>query len=639
VQVEGAVMQALAKLPADRWATAQDLSDALTGAKVVTPPPLNAPAATMPARRSGWREMVAWGVALFGVAAAAWLATRATPAPVAGRFEIAMPESVTVSPLPGPGLALSRDGSMIVVVGVKDGRRALYLRRLDDLTARLVRGTDSALVPTFSPDGRWLLFHAGAGLKKVPVDGGTPQTVADTANPVPASWGDDGRILYVRGNRLWLVSSDGGAPHLLAGPDSSHHFMTYFLPEVLPGSRAALITIVRNRGFNADSAHLGVISLADGRVTDLGVTGSNPHYAAPGYVLFGRHGLWFAAPFSLGRLALTGAPSLLLDGVAPGGNNGARFNVGVASNGTLAFLGASSGVASTIYAVDRRGGVRALTRDPRAFQDARISPDGRHVVVRIGPGDFSGDLWVLDVATGALTRLTTDTSSIRGEWTRDGARVVYSVRKGSNTDRIVSRRWDRPDSETVLMRGPDIQEVALGPVHGLSAVREGGSNANPDILLAPTDSLAAVRRFITSPASEYAPRISPDGRLMAYTSNETGRSEVYLVSIPGPGPRIQVSVDGGDEAMWSPDGGTLYYRGPVRLMTATVLERPAIAVTRRDSLFVDTYERNAWHQAYDVFPNGREFLMTQGPHAVGKFYVMVNWPQLLGTQGRVVEER
>jgi len=192
-----------------------------------------------------------------------------------------------------------------------------------------------------------------------------------------------------------------------------------------------------------------------------------------------------------------------------------------------------------------------------------------------------------------------------------------------------------------------MRELSIGPAHGWSAIRVGDANSGAArIPLAPTDSLGATRSFGNSKANEDGPSVSPDGRVIAYESNESGRSEVYIQPVPGPGPEVAVSVDGGGEPVWSPDGSTLFYRGPTRLMSATVIDRPALAVGRRDSLFADTYRKGFGEAYYDIFPTGREFLMVGPPATVqqagktqvpvplpeSKVYVIVNWTQLIGKQ-------
>ena len=331
------------------------------------------------------------------------------------------------------------------------------------------------------------------------------------------------------------------------------------------------------------------------------------------------------APFSLKKQKVTGPPSLLIDH---------GYGYAVAGNGLLAFVVAPDPNLQSMYVVDAHGTERPLQPAARAFKEPRVSPDGQHIAVRVGQGPVDGGLSIFDMAGGTLTRFTADSESIRGEWTRDGKRIVYVDHAQADTQVVVSRPWDNSGPPLVLAKGgrEDFHQVAVGPPGGWSAVRRGGSSSN-SIFLAPTDTLSAVRLFIRGSPSVLAPRVSPNGHLLAYSSNESGRHEIYLRQIPGPGPVIPVSIDGGTEPIWSADGATLFYRGPKWLMAAAVREQPTIAVTRRDSLFDDAYRRYPQHSAYDVFPNGREFVMTRGPRGVpSELHVIVNWTGMVGKQ-------
>jgi DNA-binding SARP family transcriptional activator/Tol biopolymer transport system component len=588
--------------------------------------------------RSRVPSLVAWGVAAAGLVGTVFFATRRGAEPVFARFVAELPESVTLNVASGgPNVALSRDGRRLAVVGFKGGQRAVYVRGLDDPVLRRVRGTDTADAPSFSPDGQWLLFNVRRRLEKVPVTGGTPQVLADSAAP-GASWGDGDKIVYQRGRAIWIVSSDGANRRQLTAPDTARRFTHYYMPEVLPGGRAALITI--SSGNALESIRLGVVSLEDGSVSDLGIAGSNAHYAS-GHIVFARAGgLVFAVPFAHRKRAITGAAVRVLQNVVMPGDDRAEF--AVAANGTLAFGAAASAQSRAMFRVDRQGVERQLNREMALYNEPRVSPDGRRIAARIGPGLAEGDIWLYDVATGHTTRLTANNTSIRGEWSADGQRIVYTDQSSRDSTFIVSRPWDGSGTATVLLRGPkkpdaaSLQAVAFGPAHGWSALRIGGNSSNPDIWLAPTDTLGAMRPFIATTAVEHAPRVSPHGNLLAYVSNTSGRNEVYVAAIPGPGPRVAVSTDGGTQPVWGRDGTTLYYRGPARLMFATISGRSAPEVVRRDSLFIDRYDRNTTFPAYDVFPDGQTFVMTrtQGTRDAKEstVLVVVNWLQILAAQ-------
>jgi Tol biopolymer transport system component len=301
----------------------------------------------------------------------------------------------------------------------------------------------------------------------------------------------------------------------------------------------------------------------------------------------------------------------------------------VARNGWLVYASNSAAPATSLVVVDQRGIERSLPFESRAYAEPMVSPDGRRLALRISAGAFNaGNIWIYDLQNGTPSRLTSDSVSYRPTWSRDGSRILYVNGKSAET-RILSRPWDNSGTESVLLTRTSLAEIAPGPAGGLSAIRT--LDGPRDIYIAPTDSLAALKPFVTGPADETNPRISPDGKWLAYQSNETGPTEVYMRPIPGPGARIPVSVGGGTLARWSPDGHTLYYRSPTHVMAARLaMQLGQLDVVRRDSLFADRYVKEGEGQGWDVFPNGKEFLFLKGvPAPPAKLMVLVNWQQLM----------
>ncbi|HYV99026.1 MAG TPA: protein kinase [Gemmatimonadaceae bacterium] len=651
--IEAAVEHALEKIPADRWASAKEFSEALAGARPVAAPTHATDArtaanvvTTSTRKRGNARELAAWVLAIAGVATGAYFATRKPPVPALAELSANLPESVSVVAGQAPAVAVSRDGRRMVVIGVNGSRRALYVRDLEGGDYRRINGTDSALAPSLSPDAQWVLFHVAGRLKKVATVGGPAQVVADSASGA-ASWGDGGIIAYERAGQLWTVTTDGANARRVATPDSARRIKRYYLPEVLPGGRFALVTIFRGL-MTADSARLAVVSLENGETVDLDMPGSNPHYAS-GHVLFARiGGVEFAAPFSLKSRKFTGPAVLLLQGVAGGGT--LRANLGVSGTGILAYTSGERNIPRALFMVDEHGVERMLRGEPGNYAEPRVSPDGRHIIVRFGViGNVSrGDLWVSDTATGALSRLTSDGASSRGEWSADGRRVVYLTRAKGSAVQILSAPWDGSGEVTTMSevsagKENEPYEISLGPPHGQSALRVRSTGGNTDIWVAPTDSLSAGRPLVATSFFEITPRLSADGTLLAYASNEAGRPEVYVRAVQGDGRREKVSIAGGIEPMWSRTGSTLYYRGPARLMSAVVSNRPVVTVTSRDSLFVDRYDDDGSHAVYDVFPDGHHFLFTRQIRSnlndASRATVLVNWTRLIGKQTGVTEAR
>ena len=640
-EVAYAVDRALEKLPADRWSTAAEFADALKGKKV--PRTFGSRAAQMGLRFTSKGVRALLGVtsltAVLGVAGAAYLATRPTPAVVTGRFSITLPESVsfgtvTVAGAAGTLMALSRDGKDLVVVGERGKQRALYLRHLDDPVAQVVLGTDSASNPSFSPDGLSLLFKTQVALKMVSVGGGTPTLLADSAF-LGSSWGDRGVLLFEKGDELWLGTSNGRDAKLLVAPDTLRHIYRYRWPEVLPGGTHALVTLDRSPGANVpDSLFLAVISLKDGRLTELGLAGSNARYAAPGRIVFGRktnRGLasLYAAPFSLRSLKTTGVVTRLADDVWMG--NGGAVGFAVSQTGVMAFREGQD-ASSRLVAVDLKGRIRALPGDAARFSEPRISPDGRHIAVSVREAG-SEVVWIVDVATGERRRLTPDSSSIRPEWSRDGSRVAYlRVAPGPG----FSRPWDGTGTQLQLFAAR-VYEIGVGARGGPWAFRRqpDGLGQTMQLFVAPEDTLAAMRPLVATHAYVGHPRISPDGTLLAFVSEETGTRQVYVQPFPGPGAKVSVSIAGGNEPIWSPDGATLYYRERTFLRGAELSRQP-LRVVRRDSLFALLSAADLSHPNYDVFPNGREFLMLTPVTSNQRsgIDVIMNWVQATARSSR-----
>jgi hypothetical protein len=445
-------------------------------------------------------------IAAGSMAAAFWLATRPTPQFPTMRFPLVLPDSVTLWGGGGTKLALSRDGTKIVFVGEKNGRRALYLRRIEDPVAQPVRGGDlgssGGVSPTFSPQGDWILFEIDQVLKKIPTSGGTAQTLADSSGS--ACLGDAGVFLYTRRHGLWIGTSEGRDAHLLASADSAHGIFDLSFPEVLPGGTHALVTINRAPGaaFVLDSNRLGVVDLKSGKVTDLGVPGMNAHYVSSGHILFGRKGgLVFVTPFSLRKRAITGTAFPLLDNVWQGPGGATGFSV--SENGTIIYHEGTAPAGAELVAVSRTGAVR-LPGDAMNFVDPRLSPDGKTVASSVIGRDRRWDVSLIDVKTGMPQRLAAPDSGRNPEWSRDGARVVFVRRRGA-TDEYVARAWDRSSADTVLASakatGTLPLHLVLGAPHGFAVTTRITNSGLSALYVTPMDSIGVFLPFAPSSAS------------------------------------------------------------------------------------------------------------------------------------------
>jgi hypothetical protein len=376
------------------------------------------------------------------------------------------------------------------------------------------------------------------------------------------------------------------------------------------------------------------VSLADGELTDLGVSGTNPYYVASGHIVFGRPGgLLFAAPFSLRKGVVTGPARLLVEGVGQGTGGGTGF--AVSDNGTLVYhrSGFISGGRFALVAVDRSGRERSIPVDSLAWVSPRVSPDGQRIAVGRRDAGTVQSISLIEVRTGARQVLVERPVAVNPNWERTGQRVLY-VGGTARAREVISRAVHRGGSDRVLLRDTALNVIAASsaPSGGHLAYSVlGTSGLGNDIHIAPSDTPGVARPFVASTASELHAEVSPDGRWLAYTSNESGRFEVYVQPLPGPGPRLQVSVNGGREPVWASEQA-LYYRGSGRIRAATLGGSP-LRVTRHDSLFAETYIAEVGRN-WDVFPGAREFLFVSHPvtTTTSEITVVLNWQQMAGPQ-------
>ena len=626
--VEAAVERALAKLPADRFATAQDFADALTGVRpvsvppgVVTPGSIATPAT--PALRRRLLHAAPWAVAALAIAAAVW--ERVFPAEKpqqVGRFVLALPDSTAMRNVPGAIAVLTPDGSRLVYVGGPPGGRSqLFVRNLRDLTSRPLRGTEGAVFPSISPDGQSVLYSEGGRIRRIDIDGGAPVTVSDSGTQ--ASWGDNGVIVYVYRGAVYRTTPAGSPPVLVMKADSGNRLTNILWPHVLPGGKTALFAASRLTG--PVNASLSAVNLATGSVKDLGLQGLNPRYIRTGHVLFGRQdGTLNAVPFDARQVRITGKSVPLLEDVVVKG--GGAVEVAVADNGTLVYR---SGVSQyALVLVDRKGTEQPLLPERRAYLSPRISPDGKRIAMSVTQST-GNDIWVYDRANAALTRLTQHGGD-RPEWSADGKTIYFQHNDsaGSVALSFFAQPWDASGDAKPFIRDipGGLYELSI-PMRGRGylAARVNIATSTRDIWIAPVDSPKALRPFLASPVAEYMPSVSPDGRWLAYVSAESGQDEVYVKGLPGPGGRVQVSVNGGSEPLWSPTGRELFYISAGDFMSAQITWNNGAARVVRQRLFAYPYVTNAGHSNYSVTPDGSQFVFSKSGGPDSRTIVVVNW--------------
>ena len=469
-------------------------------------------------------------------------------------------------------IAISPDGTRLVYVSGTPTR--LFTRRLDQPRATELPGTQGASGPFFSPDGQWVGFAVGRTVNKISVDGGAVVPLGAINGLFGgASWAEDGSIFVGDGGGKGplQLSAAGGAPRIVL-PEGDVYLTQ---PQLLPGGKAILFA-VGIAGTGADTFNIEVLTLADGRRKVLARGGQSPHYLpssnGTGHLLYVNRATLFAIPFDLATLETRGTAVPVLDDVAHFQVSGGG-QLAVSRSGTVIYRPDIGGVAAmtTVQWLDAAGRKAPLRATPGAYQTPRLSPDGKRIALVINDG-FNSDVWVYDTQRDAITRLTLGGVNRNPAWSPDGQYVVFlRIAQG-----IFQARADGASPPQVL-RGsktdpypwsftPDGKRLAYFEGLGNSQLWTVPLEDQGGALKAGTPEL-----FLKSNFPDRAPSFSPDGRWLAYSSNESGRNEVYVRTFPPPasgqGGKWQVSNNGGERPRWSRTGDELVYQSGDQLMT------------------------------------------------------------------------
>ncbi|MDP3718719.1 MAG: protein kinase [Acidobacteriota bacterium] len=618
-------------------------------------------AATTPPAEESRSAMRSWVMApamlLIGAAVATvvtWMLMRATPQtghPV--RFTITPTEGVLGILGVDRDLAISPDGTRLAYV-IGDGpTAALYVRALDQLEPTQLQGIAGARAPFFSPDNQWIGFFTGSvnggfELKKVLMTGGPPIVLCRMAGSVVgASWGEDDTIVFAtldRATGLMRVPASGGDPAVLSRPDPAKSEVDHVLPFVLPGGNAVVFTSV-NVGSAIDLYDIAALDLTTGQHQILIRGASHAEYVAPasgagpGYLVYAAAGTLRAVRFDPARLAVLSGPVPLVERVLGKSNGTAEFHT--SRTGTLVYVEGATGQQGfgdrTLAWVDRQGKEKAIAAPPRSYVYPRVSPDGARIALDIR--DQEQDIWTWDVARGVLTRLTLDPAAdTYPVWTPDGRRIIFtSARTVPNG--LFIQPADGTGSPERLVSGTDpFAGYSMTPDGKTLVAREGLFSARRDLTLIRMAPTPHSEPLLHASFYEENAEFSPDGRWLAYQTNESGQSEIYVRPFPQiESGRWQVSISGGQQAMWSRNGRELFYvDAKTQVLMSAAVQATATFSSAAPVRVIDMrpYFVSPLGRAFDVSLDGQSFLVIKNARSTApdgvtslapEITVVLNW--------------
>ena len=631
--VNFAVHKALAKLPADRFASADGfvraLSDPTTGAMTASTTGF-APAPPAPSSRS---RTIAFAVAMLLLAAiAAWGWLRPRGHPFMNRYAMLLRDNEgTVAGSLGGRVAVSPDGKQIIYTGRGDAGTRLWLKDADKIRPTPINGTDGASSPFFSPDGHQIGFVTnGKTIRILPLDGGSALTLTDSANATAADWGSDGYVYFEVDSGISRIRATGGRSESVYKFPAGEHVLGAEWPVVMPDGKGLLFRI-RREGQSVADFEIVAMELPKGKPHAL-LRGIYARYSPSGdLVVVSAEGKLLVVPFDAKKLELTGAPVALYEGLE---SNAYSSAVALSNAGTLIYMTLSQTSARELVWVTREGlasPVDATWKVGGTISSFALSPNGRSIALDV-LRSAGADVWVKQLPGGPFSRITFgDTTAFRPTWMPDGISLLYLVDRGDGGGIPATRRADGVGAQRRLLPSKYANGQALVSPDGKWLIVRSviGQVGNGDILATHFGDSVLVP-FVATPARELTAALSPDGKFLAYASDESGTSEIFVRPFPDVATaRWQVSTSGGSAPLWSHSGKELFFRnGHNDLQVAAVSESPTFTVGAQKTLFsLSPFTFGGPVQQYAIAPDDKRFLMLRETTAgeIGTLIVSEHW--------------
>jgi len=592
-----------------------------------------------------------------------------SPAPQsATQFKLAVDQQFT-----GGGrqlLSISPDGSQFVYVA----NNSLYIKTMSEKDARLVAGTTgqgNVTNPVFSPDGKFIAYWSGLdqSLKRVAVGGGTPQVICQAPNPYGMSWGADDEIVFGQGaGGIRRVRATGGTAETVVTVKSGE---IAHGPQMLPGGSALLYTLASNAdgqvgggipqellsqlnnpqtasqvnpqvlaaliaSLNAssmwDKARIVVTTLKSNETKVLLTGGSDARYSPTGHIVFANAGKLMSVRFDVARQEISGSPVMLMNGVRNAGTATGTSQFSFSNTGSLVYVSTAAEQAQAqreMSLVDLSGKMTLLRHVPSSIFGPRISPNGKQVAYRDG-----GAVWIADLTSEAPPRRLTTEPGEGPVWSPDGERIVY-ISIFNNMEALFWRRSDGTGAAERLVdraRAPESWSAVNQAISFITLVGPSGDAGDYDIWSYSLTEKKESPLIVVPNSAQSGSRFSPDGRWIAYESNESGRAEVFVESVPRTSQRFQISKTGGARPVWAPDMSKLYFDNnagnAVRMLSVNVRTQPAFSASEPEALPITGFVQPSGtiRRQFDITADGRQFLMTFPTAAAApQVEIISNW--------------
>ena len=618
----------LAKEPEHRWSTAHDVMLQLQwiaegGSMAGVPAPLVA-------RRKN-REKLAWGLLAAALLAAAALAVgfaRRKPqlAPLV-RFDIVPPPEIATMDVP----RISPDGRLLAFDATDmEGKARIWVRPLNSLTAQPLMGTDGGVRPFWSPDSRYIAFIADGVMKKVDVSGGPPTKVCDAPGGSDGTWSPEGVILFdgTGTDPIYRVPAVGGTRTVAVVQDPAKKETSVGWPQFLPDGKHYIYLVT---GEKPEDSVYWIASIDSPDKTKLAPAQTLVEYAPPGFLLFVRDRTLVAQPFDASARKITGEPVPLAEKIGTDNVGLARFSV--SNNGVLAYRTGETG--GRLLWRDRSGKELETLGDTGDYTNPSLSPTGDRLAFSLTDArSVKNDVWIRDLARGINSRFTLGPgNNYRSVWSPDGATIVFSSDRSGVID-LYEKATKGSGEEKLLLHSDEFKSAASWSPDGkylLYASRN--AKTQWDLWALPMLGDKKPIPIAVTPFNEAAPMLSPDGRYVAFVSNESGREEIYVQTFPEPGGKWQVSNGGGSEPSWRGDGKELYYRSTdQKLMAVEIRSGADFQAGVPQALFPIRVRVGNPRNKYTPSPDGQRFMVAAplGRDAMSPTTVVLNWTAGMG---------